>query len=315
MVFFFPLRLCCDVFEHSWYEMHSYYGELLKEGAKNKNACGAFIHPYWQKNALDLKSTLQGSPNQDLLRHPTIYQNMLRLRRGLMQEFEVIHLSYCVPDDLKNRIERLNEASFGGIPKSISEFSCTANTLGQLFHLSRILQLHDDLDRLIIVELGGGFGNLARVTKQLFPRSTYILIDLPELLAVQYVYLRNTLSSDHIVTHSKKFDVQADGHVHLVPLYLINELEVSADIFISIFALSESTKVLQQLVLDKRFFNAEIAYIVGQIGHWNEKYAHQSFVIKGTQSIYRTSICCPYHLLDQSLWAYEIIAFQFLNRF
>ena len=43
---------------------------------------------------------------------------------------------------------------------------------------------------LLVVEIGGGFGGLARVLKRLFPKMSYVMLDLPEALAMSTYYLQ-----------------------------------------------------------------------------------------------------------------------------
>jgi len=50
----------------------------------------------------------------------------------------------------------------------------------------------------ILIEVGGGYGGLARIIKCLFPRITYIIVDLPEANVISSYYLSKTFSQDKI---------------------------------------------------------------------------------------------------------------------
>jgi hypothetical protein len=114
------------------------------------------------------------------------------------------------------------------------------------------------------MDFGGGYGLMCHMFEELVEsRPTYILVDLPELLAVQYVFLRAT-GSIPITAHTEMPVRVRRDTVNLVPVELLTSSELECDLFISTFALSETPVFLQRLVAQRAFFGADFLYLTGQ---------------------------------------------------
>ena len=90
-----------------------------------------------------------------------------------------------------------------------------------------------------------------------------MIIDLPELLALQYTYLR-AASANPVVGHTSLPIELQPGTANLVPVQLFAESELTCDLFLSTFALSETPLAVQRLVAESGFLGAESLYVVGQ---------------------------------------------------
>ena len=101
---------------------------------------------------------------------------------------------------------------------------------------------------------------MARIIKRMNPSLTYTIIDLPELLALQYVYLSSIEGEDsvHIVQPSSTPQL-AVGKINL----LSSQMAVSkgggleCDSFISTWAITESPRDAQEFVRGREFFGAK----------------------------------------------------------
>ena len=145
------------------------------------------------------------------------------------------------------------------------------------------------------------------------PEVTLVLIDFPELLSLQYLYLSSSLPDAQIVVHSTIPETLQEGAIHLVPVFLIKDMSFQADAFISTFALSEATPYLQNLIIEKKFFNASICYLAGQLMGWNSlNFVNQALVLNGVRSVYNDVLCEPFHALStnfiKDLPSYELLA-------
>jgi len=69
------------------------------------------------------------------------------------------------------------------------------NTIHHLYHLLRYEHItHQAIEAVdSVVEFGGGYGNLARLTWKLNPKVTYTIIDLPSFSCIQLAYLSTLL--------------------------------------------------------------------------------------------------------------------------
>ena len=122
-----------------------------------------------------------------------------------------------------------------------------------------------------IVEFGGGYGSMARIIRRMNPQTTYIIVDLPELLSLQYVYLGSLEGADeiHIITSNE--DVVVTGKVNLISseLLLAGKFELNCDAFISTWALTECPEYIQNFVSEKSFFSAKDVFIASRIDENN----------------------------------------------
>jgi hypothetical protein len=90
----------------------------------------------------------------------------------------------------------IKESWFGAPPA----FEWDASTSGNLIHQAYHLHMLDQISRVklkdydFIIELGGGYGALAYIAYRLGFKGSYIIFDIPEMLALQRYYLYNVLS-------------------------------------------------------------------------------------------------------------------------
>lgn len=89
-----------------------------------------------------------------------------------------------------------------------------------------------------IIELGGGYGSLCRIVKGI-NQCLYTIVDLPIVNKIQQYFLKN------------------ETDINYVGLDKLEETNFECEMFISTFALSESTYVCMEYVIEKNFFNAK----------------------------------------------------------
>jgi putative sugar O-methyltransferase len=296
-------------FAEQWSLMQSEY-QQLSFSAKKYDWLD-YCHPIWQDTRSEIQSLLTGSVNKKILHELVMKCMMVRADFSKMQEYEICYLQDCVSTETKTMLRQFSETDFSSLPRECSEFNCNINTLGQLFYLAKILEYTKQTYPQTIVEFGGGYGCLARITKQVLSDATIIIIDLPELIALQSLFLRNTMNDTPVFVHKEIPSSFAKGAIHLVPVYLLKNLSLETDLFISAFALSESSEIIQSLIGDtKKFFNARYLYLTGQINGWGASFkfcAHKK-IFECTRSHYKTVYSQPFHLFASDLPSYEIFA-------
>lgn len=113
-------------------------------------------------------------------------------------------------------------------------------------------------DAPVVVEWGGGYGSFARLVRRMNRGATYVILDLPALGAVQWVYLSALEGEDavHVVTPDDP--TIAPGKVNLASSsFALDHLPaLKADAFVSTWALTESPPPLQERVIARDFFGA-----------------------------------------------------------
>lgn len=113
----------------------------------------------------------------------------------------------------------------------------------------------------MIVEWGGGYGDMIRLLSRLsagLNSSTLVLIDLPAVGALQWVYLSAILGRDAVRIVADPGQKIVAGCVNIMTSAVAFEhQELQPQCFVSTWALTESPHRLQYEVISRKFFGAE----------------------------------------------------------
>lgn len=216
----------------------------------------AYVRPDWAARNADLERDLLPVPPADFLRHPAIRYQMFVDDHVLPHELPFVR-SRLAGDDLLAE-DAVGEPPTVALPER--RVRTSSNTVHQLHHLLRYEQASGRRvrDQKTVVEWGGGFGSLMRLLVRLHAGNpTCVLFDTPTFSALQWLYLAAVLGEDRVVLHSTAPVRAVDGCVNVVPVGLVKQTHVNADLFISNWALNESTPTAQQDVLSRNWFDAD----------------------------------------------------------
>jgi putative sugar O-methyltransferase len=108
-----------------------------------------------------------------------------------------------------------------------------------------------------VVEVGGGYGGLCKTLSVVCDFDEYILVDLPEAVAVQEKYLKNF--------------PELYAKCKFIPCDELEEVK-DVDLFISNYALSECDYDTQVNYYDKLVSNSKFAYIIYNLVNFNDFY-------------------------------------------
>ena len=148
-----------------------------------------------------------------------------------------------------------------GNPAITSIFWLTSHTsIHHLYHLIRFEQVNKvSLNQTTnVIEFGGGYGNIAKIYRRINPSCTYVIIDLPVVCCIQYVYLSTLLGRDSVYFVSDTGDRTRIGKINLVPIRFMEYLEdIPNGLFVSTWGLSEATAEAQSFIQKKKFFNTK----------------------------------------------------------
>jgi putative sugar O-methyltransferase len=241
-----------------------YYKVIISHNQADSDRAKQGVHEVWKRQLSTLGALILNGLPENFLLHPICLEMFVRTGWHLPQEHELTFLEQ-LDKKLQAKIFSLKESPIGAVPRDCKNHPISVNTLGMLWYFARI---HEQLIKspVSIIEFGGGFGSLARVYKSLGrPELTYSIIDLPEMLALQYYYLTGTLGTDAVAAHVSADEKTVPGKINLFPVYGVESLDVTGDLFISTFALSETPAVMQNVVCSaKNYFNAPFVYVTGQ---------------------------------------------------
>lgn len=218
----------------------------------------SFNTDYWAELNRELAELLLPAPSKAFLRHPLVVGNLVAHSPGRWLDEEFRFLERTVPAAELGRL--LAEDAVGRVPVVRLPYRTSHNTVHHLYHLERYRAVTGVAvaQARTIVEWGGGYGNLAKlVTRSSTSHRTYIVVDNPLMCALQWLYLGCVLGESKVNLVRPGAGSVAPGVVNLVPVGLCDVLEaIQADVFISTWALSETTADAQDYVAEHGWFGA-----------------------------------------------------------
>jgi hypothetical protein len=223
-----------------------------------------YCHPYWAAQKARFGRTLIRDLPETFLDDPIIRPNMVRRGWAEAQCHEEAYLR-SRPLELRRRIAQFRESRVGG-PFLESKFlRCSATSLGHLYYIVRITEAFSQClaKQHAVIEFGGGYGSFARAYSLLIAPAAYTIVDFPEFLVIQQLYLRMNGVACTIV-RAPGVAAESPRTVTLLPVYFLEETEFIGELFVSHFALSETPAALQRLVARRRFFGCDTLYLTGQ---------------------------------------------------
>jgi hypothetical protein len=118
-------------------------------------------------------------------------------------------------------------------------------------------------DHLKVIEWGGGYGNMAKCVWRMRrdgQKISYGLIDTPFFCAIQWLYLSCIFGEDLVYVAKEATTPWAEDKLSIIPAGLIQDIQpdagYTADLFIALYSLSESSEASQKLVLSRDWFSA-----------------------------------------------------------
>jgi hypothetical protein len=216
----------------------------------------------WTGWAGAIRKEFQDGVPIGFLAYPTVSHTMVfARRRGIKLTSKLIDIVLQVFG--KETTVNLIREDYIGLPTiSNAGYMTLANRCHHANHLAHYTRecKRNFWDCNSIVEWGGGYGNMARIIRKMNPSITYVIIDLPELLALQYVYLSSIEGEDNVYVLQPGEAMQIiPGKINLMTSQTAAHLKIglNCDGFISTWAITESPKDAQEYVMEKKFFGAK----------------------------------------------------------
>lgn len=164
--------------------------------------------------------------------------------------------------DLTDRLlARYRESGRNGLddvePGVISPRSRTAQ---HLYYLVRAISRFGDISKAAVLDIGGGFGNLARVFLQLDACARCDVVDIGGITAMQEEYLQASLPSDG---RYRVFNIEDDADREALA-------GRTYDLVISTFAITETPPAMRDWYIERVLLKARHVYVVGN-EIWHEE--------------------------------------------
>lgn len=243
-------------------KLSSEYEKICKQFVISKDDFDKSSIGYdWGSWAGKIRQAFQYQVPNNFLSEPLISFTMVYKRfKGVKDTQQRLEFAreYVLEEQLKYLLE---EDGIGNPIISNSEYKTSSNRTYHTAHLAMYKKIsgHYFWDTESIIEFGGGYGNMCRVIKKANPSVTYTIIDLPELLALQYIYLASLIGENEINIVNESNMKISPNKINLISsefLYKEN-MPLDADSFISTWALSESPYYLQKYVVNNDFFKTK----------------------------------------------------------
>lgn len=237
--------------------------------ATGEGEVSRFMTPLWESMNRDIRRSFSPHPPYAFLRHRLVDRTMFVHSPGLIFDREIEEVKKQFADgDLVSLIReddvgkpRLIEAATDNGPVLTSH-----NTVHHAYHISRFLAVaRPEIDTLrTIVEWGGGYGNLAKIVTRWRPGTTYVIVDTPLFSCIQWLYLSVVFGSETVEFLDRRTPL-AFGRINVLPNSFADSYALKADLFISTWALSESSPEAQDYVLTRNWFGAERLLLAYQL--------------------------------------------------
>lgn len=251
-------------------DFQNIYNDLKKEYILKKDSYNfdEFVMPKWKENLAEIEKYFLNDFSFSFLNYSVIKRTMFlhssRKWKNLQKE---LVSEYFGKDDAKRIIM---ESGVGMPLLNDFEYLTSGNSIHHAYHLAKFFsETEVDFKKLnTIVEVGGGYGNMARIYNNMNKDTTYIIIDIPIFSFIQKLYLTLVLGSEKVNLIDDKLELK-NNTINLVPLdrgimQKISEKLKNTDLFISTWALSESNKNMQNSIKNLDYFNARYLLLAYQ---------------------------------------------------
>lgn len=226
-----------------------------------------FTTPPWNEYNNKIENSFLPFPSFSFLNHPIIRQTMFLSShvKWIKEELKFIESNFS-----SSELRDLLLEDYVGMPEiSNLRYSTSNTTIHHFYSISKFLHITKcDLNEIsTVVEWGGGYGNMAKLFLRLIKKKiTYIIIDTPLFSCIQWLYLASIHGSQNVNLIQNSNDKIEPLKINLLPVCFIEKYELQANLFISTWALSESSKGSQDFVAQSKWFNSEhvlLAYSIG----------------------------------------------------
>lgn len=244
-----------QTFASSYRKYRGLYLEYKKENAIDPK----WVVPMWQEFMNSMEKDFLGAFDYSFLKNPIIKQNIFVSINSRLQKAQMTYLTKIFGEQELYVI--LPESSVGNPTITNFRYRTSHNTIHHLHHLAKFSdEAKINLNSLeSAVEWGGGYGNFARIFLRMNPEATYTIIDLPIFSFIQATYLSTIFGPDKINLIIETGQNIQKGKINIIP---INKSILGGiswgepEIFVSTWALSESSDYAQNFVGSLAFFGA-----------------------------------------------------------
>ncbi|TXT26944.1 MAG: Uncharacterized protein FD134_326 [Gallionellaceae bacterium] len=279
---FFSDQYLCDPqtasrrFNNALKEAREYY-------CKQKQIITApgLIHESWSQNIAALESYFAKQMSEDFILNRVINGTMVFTDRKA-HTLELKNLSKAF--DKKTIEEIISKGLNAGFLAGKAHRATLINSANHMHHLMRFEQITgrkiDSIES--VVEFGGGYGNMARIAQNMGSCKKYSVIDLLLFSCIQYVFLSTVAGLDQVAFRDEANKENAKFFLHPL-LSTKTSYNLQGNLFLSTWALSESTSAIYEWVTSNDWFGATNLLLAYNIRWqpWRENELEESLAKNG----------------------------------
>jgi putative sugar O-methyltransferase len=229
-----------------------FYGNLKKHDISR------FTTSLWEVMNARVEKVFLPYPPFRFLRDKTIRNTMFVTAGGKWLKEQTVFLESNFNE---GRLAAILEEDYVGSPSLLnSKYLTSHQSIHHLYHFLRFINnTKCDLNQMdTIVEWGGGYGNMAKIFRRLSSSlSTYIIVDTPLFSCLQWLYLSTVFGEANVNLLQNSTDMIQSKKINLLPVCFVEDHKINADLFLSTWALSESSKYSQDYVVSHDWFEAK----------------------------------------------------------
>ncbi len=225
----------------------------------SKYPLGKYVTQTWTDFNNRMKTALLPVPKFNFLNDPFIIFSMFMTKGGRLMKDQLAYIEKAFG---KKTCKDVLEEDAVGEPLIMNKKYLTShNRVNMLYHLARFQKTTGKKISNFnsIVEWGSGYGGLVAIIKRLrSPKPlTYVCIDTPLILCLQWLYLGSIFGPKNVVVLFKPNDKIVKNKINLIPVSLLKKISFKTELFISTWALSESSKKSHETVAAVKWFGAK----------------------------------------------------------
>ncbi len=227
------------------------------------------VLPQWQANMLNIERYFLDSFSFSFLNYAVVKNTMFMYTFKRWKNIQKSLISKYFSRSQAREI--LREYNIGKPLLNDLEYITSGNNIHHLYHLVKFFKetKTNASDHNMVVEVGGGYGNMAKIYKKLNIKSTYVIIDIPIFSYIQALYLKTIHGRDSVhIVNNDNLTIRK-GLINIVPLdkkilTSLGDVLVNVDLFISTWALSESNSAMQNYIKEQDYFKAKYLLLAYQ---------------------------------------------------
>jgi len=236
-------------FKSAMSEARKYYSER-----RQLRIAPELIHESWQQNISSLESYFVNAMNENFMSNEVINGTMVFTNR----EAHKLELKYISETIGKKTVEEIISKNLNSA--FLSGKSRRSTLINSTHHLYHLMQFEQKTGRKIgsfesVVEFGGVYGNMAHIVRNIGACKTYSIVDLLLFSCIQYVFLNTVTVNGRVAFYDEK--AKRDAKILLHPLFHADlSTTLRGELFLSTWALSESTRATYEWVMSCDWFGA-----------------------------------------------------------